>query len=838
MAVAVYDASDDDFRAVYMNPSARDLTGTPGDIAGRRFVDLYPGAAQGGAVEIFRQVRTTGVKQSSRQYVGPSGRTWNFDTFLIDGAGETRHLVAVGAEELSAGSNVDLETLIASTQSTWLPASPRDLARLAAEQGAGIVEGVECMITFISAEAPDTLEIVAGSGPWAQSLIGRTMAAAGTFSGQAIAQRASIETTDALSNSTARVHLEEGRMDTLRVVPLSIGDPLPDGRGALGVIGFYRRGQVPFKNSERRLMDEFGRWITLSIHRAELLEEAQQVARRLKMGVDLALDLGTSLDSRTVIDRLLLRALDAVSADNIGLSRIDGDSVVIEGVLDRDPGYPSFAVGARVKIFSSLFLRMVADKTAVAESYDAAEFPVEMQPFARSLRHSITVPLVHGGVVFAALAASRREDRPFRSEEMAVLQELGAVAGLALRNADLFTEVESSRDRARAIARSLRLGVEVAVDLSSQLDPEEVIRRLLRRVTTAVGADRGTLSLVDGESVVVMDSHALSGTAAEPGARWAAGPGSLVGEAIRTQRPTQVSVGDPNYESTQQVGGISHGLAVPLAVQGEVLYVLGLGRNAGRPFSEEEIATLQQVGNVAVLSLRNAQLYRAKTDFMNLAAHELRTPLAVLNGYVSMLQDGTFGPPSEAWQPPIAVLAGKTRELGQLVENLLVGARLESGLLAGARTALDLGVLVGEAISRAQARLALLGGRLSVSLPADSIVVTGDAEQLARILDNLINNALTYSDSGPAVAVTLSGGERAEVTVSDSGRGIPPDLHERVFEQFYRVEEQDAGNPSGTGLGLYISRQLAVRHGGTLTIVSSEPGKGSVFALRLPLAKS
>ena len=835
LAVAIYDASDDDFRAVYLNPVAREMTAAPGETAGRPFLELYPDARLSGALDAFRSVRATGVSQSRRSYGSASNRTWNFDIFMISGEGDTPYLLGLGTEEVLSGTNVDLETLIARTQATWRPASPHDLAGRATEQGARIVEGVECMITYISATTPDTLEIVAGSGPWAKNLVGRRMPAAGTFSGQAIAQRASVETTEARLNSTARVHLEEGSMDTLRVVPLSTGDPLPDGRGALGVIGFYRRGHTAFRPSERRLMDQFGRWITLSLHRAELLEAAQAAAGRLQMGVDIAIDLGASLDSRTVIDRLLDKAMDAAASDRVGLVRIDGDSTVIEGSRDRNPSMQVHTVGTRYPIFSSVFRRMLAEKRAVIEAYNPVEFPPERRWEAESLRHSLTVPMIHGGEVFAALTASRRDDRPFGPEDMAMLQQIGTVAGLALRNARLYTEVEESRDRARAIARNLRLGVEVAVDLSSQLDPDEVVRRLLRRVTAAVGADRGTLSIVDGDGVMVMDSHALSGEPAAPGTRWRATPGSLIGEAIRTQRPAQVSRSDSGFEDSEQGGGVSHGLAVPLAVQGEVLYILDLGRVAGRPFSEEEIATLHQVGNVAVLSLRNAQLYRAKTDFMNLAAHELRTPLAVLNGYVSMLQDRTFGPPSDDWVRPVGVLAGKTRELGQLVENLLVGARLEGGNLAVSRSPLDLATLVGEAVARAQARLSLVGGELRVVLPAKPVTVEGDAEQLARILDNLINNAITYSDAGTTISVTVSGGEFAEVTVADSGRGIPAELHEHVFEQFYRVEEKSTGNPAGTGLGLYISRQLAAGHGGTLTIVRSAPGEGSLFSLRLPV---
>jgi len=836
-AVAIYDASDDDLRAVYLNPLARELTGVTGDVAGRPFAELHPDSTQSEVAAAFRLVRATGATQSRRRYRGASNRVWNFDIFRVGGQDQAAFLLAIGNEEARPETGVDLEALIEGTEATWRRLSPRDLAERATMQGSRIVEGVECMITLISAETPDVLEIVAGTGPWAESLVGRRMPAAGTFSGQAIALRSSVETTDALANSTARVHLIEGAMNTLRVVPLSTGDAVPDGRSALGVIGFYRAGRTPFRPSERQLMDQFGRWITLGLHRAELLEEAEAAARRLQTGVDIAIDLGASLDSRTVIERLLERALEAVEADRVGLVRVEGDSTVIEGSLDRDPNVPVYTVGTRHRIFSSTFRRMLAEKRAIAEPYDPAEFPPGARSEAESLRGSITVPLVHGGEVFAALSASRRGEKPFGADDLAMLQQVGTVAGLALRNAGLFTEVEASRDRARGIARSLRLGVEVAVDLSSQLDPDEVVRRLLRRVVAATGADRGSLSYVDGDSIVIMDASATVGEPPVPGTRWPAPPGSLIGEAISTQQPVQLTGADPALEASRSLGESGHGLAVPLSAQGQVLYMLGLVRATGSPFSDEEIATLQQVGSVAVLSLRNAQLFRAKTDFMNLAAHELRTPLAVLNGYLSMLQDGTFGVPSDAWQRPVGVLVGKTRELGQLVENLLVGARLDSGHLIGSPVRLDLVTLAGEAVARAEARLALVGGELRLEASAEPVWIHGDADQLARIVDNLINNALTYSDGPPSVVVAVNADDQAALRVSDRGRGIPADLHERVFEQFYRIEDRNAGNPSGTGLGLYISRQLAVRHGGTLAIATSTLDEGSVFELRLPLAR-
>jgi signal transduction histidine kinase len=127
----------------------------------------------------------------------------------------------------------------------------------------------------------------------------------------------------------------------------------------------------------------------------------------------------------------------------------------------------------------------------------------------------------------------------------------------------------------------------------------------------------------------------------------------------------------------------------------------------------------------------------------------------------------------------------------------------------------------------------LLGAELHLDVPEDPVFVQADPTHLARIVDNLVNNALAYSQGRPWVRVAVRASAHAELTVEDRGIGIPPDMRERVFERFVRLELPGQPLQPGTGLGLYISRELARRQGGELEVVESEPGRGSMLALRL-----
>jgi len=230
---------------------------------------------------------------------------------------------------------------------------------------------------------------------------------------------------------------------------------------------------------------------------------------------------------------------------------------------------------------------------------------------------------------------------------------------------------------------------------------------------------------------------------------------------------------------------------------------------------------------------------QSKSELMNMAAHELRTPVAVIGGYASMLQDEDFGPLSDTIRKPVNVIAGKTRELAGLVDDILMAARLEEEEALAVRVKrLDLRTLVREAVERAQPRVAMVEARLTYELPAQPVMVDADPDHVGRILDNLLNNALSYSESTPVVKLSVTSDPEPQVRVTDNGWGIAAVDWKRIFERFVRLDEPARMHVPGTGLGLAIARDLAERYGGEVILEDSEPGRGSTFGLHFPAAGS
>lgn len=226
---------------------------------------------------------------------------------------------------------------------------------------------------------------------------------------------------------------------------------------------------------------------------------------------------------------------------------------------------------------------------------------------------------------------------------------------------------------------------------------------------------------------------------------------------------------------------------------------------------------------------------RSKSAFLRMAAHELRSPLATALGYLSLLQDGTFHPPPPAWARPLEVLNRKLVELARMMDDILEVSRLEADAIHPEARPVDLAEMAVGAAKRAGPRFTERGARFTVDAGSTPVLAHADPKHVTRILDQLLDNAVTYSEQGGEVRLNAyQDGSQAVLDVIDFGAGIEPALRDRVFEPFFRLDDPSRPARPGTGLGLAIGAGLARCNGGRLTLASSLPGEGSCLRLTLP----
>lgn len=232
---------------------------------------------------------------------------------------------------------------------------------------------------------------------------------------------------------------------------------------------------------------------------------------------------------------------------------------------------------------------------------------------------------------------------------------------------------------------------------------------------------------------------------------------------------------------------------------------------------------------------RERQVERLKADFIATVSHELRTPITPIKGYADLLRRRGEAMTPDKRAECLDVISSRTEHLARLVEDLLLASRISA--TEGAASAqvematADLSLLV----RRACGDFGTDGERIVLDLPTEPVQVGCDPLRAVQVLSNLVGNALKYSAAGTPVDVRLTVHEgRAVVEVADRGRGIPADQLERVFDKFHRVEDPMRMTTGGTGLGLYIARELASAMGGTISCRSTL-GIGSVFCFELPV---
>jgi signal transduction histidine kinase len=227
---------------------------------------------------------------------------------------------------------------------------------------------------------------------------------------------------------------------------------------------------------------------------------------------------------------------------------------------------------------------------------------------------------------------------------------------------------------------------------------------------------------------------------------------------------------------------------------------------------------------------------RVKTDVLRLASHELRSPLTVLHGYLSLIRGGFFGDISGPLDEVMKILERRTAEMNGLVNDMLVAARVEDGATAAEAETIDLRALVREAAASVAPRVSAQH-RLHVELPANPVLARVDAERVVLALRNVIDNAVKYSPEGGDVVCCVSGdATTARIRVADHGLGIALEDRDKLFTRFGRVVTSANSHIPGVGLGLYFTREVARRHGGDIALVEGDE-RTTVFELTLPLAQ-
>jgi signal transduction histidine kinase/DNA-binding response OmpR family regulator len=288
-------------------------------------------------------------------------------------------------------------------------------------------------------------------------------------------------------------------------------------------------------------------------------------------------------------------------------------------------------------------------------------------------------------------------------------------------------------------------------------------------------------------------------------------------------------------------GGTPTALVLPLHARGQVRAALALSREAsGRCFGPAERSMAETLASRAAVALDNARLYaevqqadRQKNEFLSMLAHELRNPLAPIRNAVHVLRLQGDDRTRRAWAQE--VIDRQVKHLVRLVDDLLDLSRITRGKVRLKMAPVEAAAVVAQAIEASRPIIEARRHRLEVTVAPEPLWINGDADRLAQVLTNLLNNAAKYTDEGGRIWLTAGREQRWVVwRVRDTGVGIPGEMLSAVFNLFTQADRSLDRSQGGLGIGLTLVRRLVEMQGGSVQAFSEGVGKGSEFVVRLP----
>jgi PAS domain S-box-containing protein len=567
-----------------------------------------------------------------------------------------------------------------------------------------------------------------------------------------------------------------------------------EGRAFGGLTLAFDRDEE-FDEERRRFKLALSRQVAQALDRTRLYAAEQQLRRRMSFLAEAGEVLSSSLDYRRTLSKIAELTVPWL-ADWCGVDMLseDGTKLLRLAVSHTDPEMVAWAqelgdrfapdldspmgVPKALRTREAELIAEITDELLVAASHEDEELLAILRRLA--LRSAIIVPLVARGRAIGALTLVRSDSEArYSDDDFQLAKELGRRAATAVDNALLFQETQRQADAGRALEH-----VAEAVVLVDETGVVRYWNPMAERLTG-----------LTAEQVIGRPPGA-----AVPG--WT----ELVGQA----RPTQGQ-------------GLTAPVVVPLgAPDGDRWCEL-----RAEPFDQGCVYTFRDV-------TADRELERIRSDFVATSSHELRTPLAAIYGAIRTLRRSDIALPEEQREAFLEMIEREAEHLRGISNQLLITGQLDAGKLSPALRPVDVVTLVNDVL--AAAAVGSDGAAVFRFAPgAEPLHALADSGMLRQVVANLVDNAIKYSPDGGEIHLSVTNSHRRiEIAVSDTGIGVPADAQARIFEKFFRADPNLSRGVGGTGLGLYIARQLTERMNGRLTLRSTA-GRGSTFAVELPI---
>ncbi|MBK8984559.1 MAG: GAF domain-containing protein [Chloroflexi bacterium] len=628
--------------------------------------------------------------------------------------------------------------------------------------------------------------------------------------------------------------------------------PLNAGAETLGALYTFFADETHIRPRQKQLFNVFADRTAVALDRLQTRQELADRAQQLEIINEVTLSLAATLELEPLLNLIMDKAMELLETEAGAFMMTVEDTGELEFRVVRGPASGDL-LGKRLPIGSGLAGTAVQTGRPVRQNRvrDDKRWFGDMNPNADFVSESIlTVPLLRSNAVLGVVQViNKKNGAPFSEEDETLLAAFAGQAVVALENARLMEQTDQALQER---VSELFMLQQLDRDLTTTLDLENVLSLTLDWTLRVSDGASGVIVLADEQGKPYLQAQhgydqsfsiePINGVFADDG---------LMSRVLATGEPhvTGNVHAEPHYK-IKSYETLSQ-MTLPIIHKQKLIGVAAIESDQMNMFHNGHMETAVRMTNHAAVAIANALLYQqvkeanqAKSEFVSMVSHELKTPMTSMRGYTDLLLSGMTGDLTSQQRGFLETIAANIRRMSQQIQDLTDISRIETGQLHIDPAPTAFTNIVSETLQTVRGPCDAKGIELHLDLPPDLPLVMADKERLVQVLTNLISNASKYSPPNTNVYVNLRAdamriGEKERPTpvvvcaVKDTGYGISAEDQQRLFTKFFRADDPNIRKATGTGLGLSITKGIVELHGGRIW-VESALGQGTTFTFAIP----